>query len=66
MEFEVGGKAVEVEDEGSQVEWGDEAEGGLLRGEGPDASHSMWTSLLCNTFVEIAVRFQPPLHHAAV
>ena len=30
MEFEVGGEAVEVEDEGSQVEWGIEAEGGTL------------------------------------
>ena len=28
--FEVGGKAVEVEDEGSKVEWGVEAEGKTL------------------------------------
>ena len=30
MECEVGGEAVEVEDEGSQVEWGIGAKGGTL------------------------------------
>ena len=30
MEFEVGGEVVEVEDEGSKVEWGIEVEGGTL------------------------------------
>ena len=30
MGFEVGGEAVELEDEGFQVEWGIKAEGGTL------------------------------------
>ena len=35
IEFEVGGEAVEVEDEGFEVEWGIEAEGRLWKMEGP-------------------------------
>ena len=43
MEFEVDEEAVEVEDEGSQDGGGRGNFGGLLRGEGPNASHNMAT-----------------------
>ena len=72
MGFEVGEKQLRWNDEGSQVEWGIEAEGRTLRDylEGTRRAPAIvWEpieGLLCNILVEMAVRFQPPLYRAAV
>ena len=73
IEFEVWGEAVEVEDEGFEVEWEVEAEGKLWRktlrkGRVPAI---IWESNRTSTLqhlVEISLRFQLPLlrHYAAV